>query len=108
MLIGTNQQMGISDAFYKGDYLTIVGQLKGLSEDLDFMNYDLVSVYSEYVDEIERGFANGDCEDVVVLLKEVVHALRYNAEQMLKRADSIEESTKNMRRNCKHIQNKKS
>ena len=104
MLIGTNQQMGISDAFFKGDYLTIIGQLKGLSEDLDFMNYDLVSVYSEYVDEIERGFANGDCEDVAALLHEIIHALRFNSEKMLEYADSIEESNKHMQRNCKDIQ----
>ena len=107
MLIGTNEQMGISDAFYKGDYLTISRQLEDLTHVLDFVDYDLLSVYSDYVDDIKRGFANGDCESVALLLKDVVHTLRYNAEQMLKRADSIEESKINMRRNCKQIQAKK-
>ena len=104
MLIGTNEQMGISDAFYKGDYLTISRQLEDLTHVLDFVDYDLLSVYSDYVDDIKRGFANGDCEDVAALLHEIIHALRFNSEKMLEYADSIEESNKHMQRNCKDIQ----
>ena len=96
--------MGISDAFYKGDYLTIIRQLEILTHVLDFVDYNLLSVYSDYVDDIKRGFANGDCEDVAVLLKELVHALEFNAEQMLEYAESIADSNKHLQRNCKDIQ----
>lgn len=104
MLIGTNQQMGISDAFYKGDYLTIIRQLENLTHVLDFVDYNLLSVYSDYVDDIKRGFANGDCEDVAALLHAIIHALRFNSEQMLEYADYLEESNKHLQRNCKDIQ----
>ena len=104
MIHGTNKQMGISDAFFKADYITIIRQLENVSEDLDFVDYDLLSVYPDYVDAIKRGFVNGDCEDVASLLKHLVHSLRFHAEKMLEYADSIEESNKHMQRNCKDIQ----
>lgn len=104
MLIGTNKQMGISDAFYKGDYVTISRQLDNLTHVLEFVDYNLLSVYSVYVDGIKRGFANGDCEDVAVLLNEIANSLRYHAEKMLEYADSIEDSNEHMQRNCKDIQ----
>lgn len=104
MLIGTNQQMGISDAFFKGDYLTISRQLENLTHVLEFVDYNLLSVYSDYVDDIKRGFANGNCENVAVLLNEIIYSLRFHAEKMVEYADSIEDSNKHMQRNCKDIQ----
>lgn len=104
IFIGTNKQMGISDAFFKADYVTISRQLDNLTHVLDFVDYNLLSVYSDYVDAIKRGFVDGDCEDVAVLLKELVHALEFNAEQMLEYAESIADSNEHMQRNCKDIQ----
>ena len=99
--------MGISEDFYKGDYIVISNYLENLTHVLDFVDYNLLSVYSDYVDDIKRGFANGDCEDVAAFLHEITHALRFNSEQMLEYADSLERANDIMQKNCKEIQRKR-
>lgn len=104
MLIGTNKQMGISDAFFKADYLTISKYLEDLTHVLDFVDYNLLSVYSEYVDGIKDCFANGKCENAAEYLNSLVHGLEFHAEEMLEYAGYLERANEQMQRNCKDIQ----
>lgn len=107
MIYGTNKQMGISEDFYKGDYIVISNYLEDLTHKLDFVDYNLLSVYSSYVDDIKDGFANGDCEDVADYLKSLVHRLEFHAEVMLEYAGYLERANDIMQKNCKEIQRKR-
>lgn len=107
MIHGTNKQMGISEDFYKGDYIVISNYLEDLTHKLDFVDYNLLSVYSSYVDDIKDGFANGDCEDVADYLKSLVHRLEFHAEVMLEYAEYLERANELMQKNCENIQKKK-